>query len=376
MRRSPRMGLKQRVGPDRMNMSGDLGIDLPPEGGGLENVETLHRSAKGLWHIVPVLLLISFGLNIAALFLPFLVLNILLRPSVLGLPGTVQMLWEAKLYVVALLVAAFSLVFPFFKLLTLAWIWYLEKNPRRRRKTLSFVHAFGKWSMLDVFVVVLVLVITDDQRFINARIQYGLFLFILAIALSMTAALLTETLQRRLEPEPSSSLEVIREPALIASLRHPFLIVIFMLLGLFAFLAAIGLPFLQVDQVLLKDKAYSVLDTVQTLWIRGTPGLSVFVALTLVAFVLLGYLGRAGFLLLPMKVRHRNRLLHVLQEVEAWIMLDVFVLALVVFLIEGHHIVATKVQRGAFYLPTFLFLAYLLYGVARMLDKQNRRPGD
>ena len=338
---------------------------------------TLDQQIRGWGRIVPVLLVISFGLNVAALFVPFLVLDILLKPSsVLGLPGTVQMLWEARLYIVALLVAAFSLVFPFFKLLSMAWIWYGEKDPRRRSRTLNFVHAFGKWSMLDVFVVVLVLVLTDDQRFIHARIEYGLFLFILAIALSMSAAMVLESLLRQIQPAPPGPAPQDQGtvPALITKLRHPFLVVTFMLLGLFAFLAAIGLPFLQVDQVLLKDNAYSVLDTIQTLWMRGTPGLSIFMALTLVVLVLVGYLGRAGFLLLPMTTGRRRRWLHILQEVEAWIMLDVFVLALVVFLIEGHRILATKVQRGTFYLPTFLFLAYLLYGVARALDKQSRKP--
>jgi uncharacterized paraquat-inducible protein A len=358
----------------------DLGLSVDREGSGHMNtsgaqaVETLRNQGGGPWRVIPLLLLVSFGLNLAALFVPFLILDVLFKPSsVLGLPGTVHMLWEAKLYIVALLVAAFSLVFPFIKLLSMAWIWYLETDKQRRKKLLSFVHTFGKWSMLDVFVVVLVLVLTDDQRFIHARTQYGLFLFILAIALSMTAALLMESLLRKVEPDPMLANGEQMQPALIVNLNHPFLVVIFMLLGLFAFLAAIGLPFLQVDQVLLKANAYSVLDTIETLWIRGTPGLSIFVALTLVGFVLLGYVGRAGFLLLRMKIRHRLRLQYILQEIEAWIMLDVFVLALVVFLIEGHRILSTKVERGTFYLPTFLFLAYLLYIVAIRLDKQSRK---
>lgn len=358
----------------------DLGLSVDREDSGqmktsgAQAVETLRHHGCGPWRVIPLMLLVSFGLNLAALFVPFLILDVLLKPSsVLGLPGTVQMLWEAKLYIVALLVAAFSLVFPFFKLLCLAWIWYGETDAERRQKLLSFVHTFGKWSMLDVFVVVLVLVLTDDQRFIHASIQYGLFLFILAIALSMTAALLLQSLLRRVEPDPRLVDGEDRQPALIVNLNHPFLVVIFTLLGLFAFLAAIGLPFLRVDQVLLKANAYSVLDTVETLWMRGTPGLSIFVALTLVGFVLLGYVGRAGFLLLRMKIRHRLRLQYLLQEIEAWIMLDVFVLALVVFLIEGHRILATKVERGTFYLPTFLFLAYLLYIVAIRLDKQSRK---
>jgi uncharacterized paraquat-inducible protein A len=52
----------------------------------------------------------------------------------------------------AVIVFMFSMILPFVKLFILACIWYAKLTVERRAKLLRWLGAFGKWSMLDVYV--------------------------------------------------------------------------------------------------------------------------------------------------------------------------------------------------------------------------------
>jgi len=62
------------------------------------------------------------------------------------------------------------------------------------------VGLLGKWSMLDVFVCALLIVLTQSKSYISASPRSGLFVFTAAIALSMVVSILVERLVKRPQP--------------------------------------------------------------------------------------------------------------------------------------------------------------------------------
>lgn len=90
---------------------------------------------------------------------------------------------EALLFAVILL---FSVVLPYLKLSLLGWLWFAPAEGRLpRRRVLRLVEAVGKWSMLDVLVVAVVVASLQGGFFVSARLQAGLYLFGGAVLASM-----------------------------------------------------------------------------------------------------------------------------------------------------------------------------------------------
>jgi hypothetical protein len=117
-----------------------------------------------------VLILISFGLLIPGVTLPVFDLGVdvavasnlaSLKAHVLdetrSILGTIQDLYSRDRILVASLILLFSVVVPVIKGLVLLAALPLKSN-RIQLLMIDFVHAIGKWSMADVFVVAVFLV--------------------------------------------------------------------------------------------------------------------------------------------------------------------------------------------------------------------------
>jgi hypothetical protein len=78
-----------------------------------------------------------------------------------GLTSTVREMWQANVKTLAVLVALFSGVWPYLKLLALLLCWMSPTSGgfsvRKRGSLLMAVDAFGKWSLVDFFVMVLMM---------------------------------------------------------------------------------------------------------------------------------------------------------------------------------------------------------------------------
>ena len=147
---------------------------------------------------VPVLLILAFVTLIVGLSLPLMSIDKLvfwhddytLFSSVLGL-------WESGHYVLAVIIFLFSVVFPFVKLAALAGVWFKAFDEQLRDRLIFAVGVLGKWSMLDVFVTALLIVLTQSKGFVDASPRAGLFVFAAAIVLSMVLSVLVELAARR-----------------------------------------------------------------------------------------------------------------------------------------------------------------------------------
>jgi paraquat-inducible protein A len=86
---------------------------------------------------------------------------------------------------IATIVVAFSIVFPLLKIGVLAVLWLqLRQGAPPSRRLIAAVERFGKWSMLDVFVVALVIFALKAGSFTDATTAPALYPFIAAIVLT------------------------------------------------------------------------------------------------------------------------------------------------------------------------------------------------
>lgn len=280
------------------------------------------------------LLAAAFALNAAALFLPFLRMETTLGGTDLySLPRSVALMWDAQLYAVAVLVVLFSVVFPFVKLEVLRRVWKGGMDEARAARLLRFVERWGKWSMLDVWIVCLLLALTDDQFFVSTVPLVGLPCFMAAIVASMLAG---EALARRIAPHPATAVPPRRRSTLV--------------LALLVLLAAVFTPFLAVDSFWLADHTISIVGMAAALlrsgWAAWAPavGVLLFLVAAPLALLLARWRGDAAWA----------------ARLARFSMLDVFAFSLAVFLLEGDEFVPTELARGASWLVAAVALLLLL----------------
>ncbi|HJQ58386.1 MAG TPA: paraquat-inducible protein A [Vineibacter sp.] len=109
--------------------------------------------------------------------------------SVLG--GIVE-LWRGGSWPLAIVIAVFSVAFPAAKLALAAWLWFA---PSARRDVLhALAVGAGKWSMLDVLVVAIVVASMQGGFLVRLRPEPGIYLFGTSILL---ATLVTWLIDRR-----------------------------------------------------------------------------------------------------------------------------------------------------------------------------------
>ncbi len=126
--------------------------------------QTLLRQAGWAGWAWLAVLLATFFAQALALFVPFMSIKVVLVGNdIYSLPNSVRLMWESKIYVVAILIAFFSITFPFLKLAVLLVVWVAVPPTRERERILYWLCLLGKWSMLDPFIVILLMVLATDQ---------------------------------------------------------------------------------------------------------------------------------------------------------------------------------------------------------------------
>jgi len=104
--------------------------------------------------------------------------------------GTIEHLYHNGNYPVALVILLFSILVPLLKTITMLCI-LIWKEFNIAKKLLSFFKHLGKWSMLDVFVVSLLLVYLSAGSSENSysEIENGLYIFLIYVILSIITSI-------------------------------------------------------------------------------------------------------------------------------------------------------------------------------------------
>jgi len=110
-----------------------------------------------------------------------------------GIVGLVQ---ENQILLAAILFF-FSMVFPFVKLTALLVLWWVRLAESRRQKVLRWLGILGKWSMLDVFAVSILIVVVKLGPLAKVQPQPGLYVFCAAIIASMGTTMYVESLAQK-----------------------------------------------------------------------------------------------------------------------------------------------------------------------------------
>lgn len=156
------------------------------------------RSLAGLhprkWH-VPIGLGAALALLVAGLLLPVLRIEKLVfwEDDYSIIDGALS-LWRNGHWILSTIILAFSVVFPAAKLLGLLAVWFTPLHDARRARIIRLIDLLGRWSMLDVFVVAVTIVLTSSRAALDAVPRAGLYVFTGAVVLSMLITLEMERL--------------------------------------------------------------------------------------------------------------------------------------------------------------------------------------
>lgn len=153
--------------------------------------------------LLKVFLAAALILLITGLFTPIMTVTqlIFLENSFSVISG-LQDLFSQQQYVLFLLISILSVCLPIIKIFLLAWVLHDYQTPSKSlKKTIQLIHNYGRWAMLDVFVIAMLLVSIKLGAIASVEIHAGLYWFSAAILITMIVTHRTTTLlERRAEP--------------------------------------------------------------------------------------------------------------------------------------------------------------------------------
>ncbi|MEW8027187.1 MAG: paraquat-inducible protein A [Candidatus Thiodiazotropha sp.] len=133
------------------------------------------------------LLFVSTCLLLAGLYLPMLTLTkfLFIANSFSVVSGILELLHRGHWFLF-ILVGLFSVVLPILKILLLFLLLQLrEVNSIRYLRVLRMMHDYGRWGMLDVMVVAVMIVTVKLDVIAEVELHSGLYLFAAAVLLIM-----------------------------------------------------------------------------------------------------------------------------------------------------------------------------------------------
>ena len=157
------------------------------------------------------LLLAAVVFYIPANVLPVMQVRSVLGDSAHTILGGVVELWEMGSWDIALIVFIASVAVPLTKLLALILLllteqWRSTTNLRPRTRLYQMVEFIGQWSMLDVFVVILLAALADFQGLMEISAGAGAAAFGVVVILTMLSAMSFD-LRRSWDLEGQSEIE-------------------------------------------------------------------------------------------------------------------------------------------------------------------------
>ena len=277
---------------------------------------------------VALLLLASATLSLG-LSLPVVTLRSGLVRDSYSVPGGIADLARSDEVALALIVLAFSVVFPIVKLVLLARVLFRPLAEESRERLVRALERLGRWSMLDVFVIAILIGSVHLGVLSEAYAERGIYVFGAAILLSMFATIAVHRMLRSPAERPrvprASSVERWMSLSTLALFT----------LGLF-------LPLMVVEKFRFWDHEYSVWGASARMLAEGEHVLGCSVLF----FVVLVPLARLLGIVLLRWARSPERFARPVLELEKWAMLDVFGLALLVVVTKIGSVASVETRVG------------------------------
>jgi len=332
---------------------------------------------------VPLILLCSLVLNVIALLpgVPFLEISGF-GASLLKLVGpysileVIRLLWDHQLYPLVIVVVGFSVLFPPIKLVLGTWALSRPMTMRGRERMLGALGHLGRWSLLDVFVSLLILVIFSKEGAVGATVEYGLYCFMGAIILSMIAGTIMHEAVRRLDPGKPLRIDR-RRPAIIFAGWQGVISTILCVGSIIVIARAFFYPLFQIDQFGFASNLWSLKESIAFLY---QSDLAVFASI-LAIFLIIAPIASMCMLLFalyaPLPSIWRTRTALMTRYISEWCMLDVFSLGMMLYLSEENNFAQLAIKPGMWYLfgSVVVFTGSLLWAEFAMRRAFVRRVG-
>jgi paraquat-inducible protein A len=112
--------------------------------------------------------------------------------------GGVILLWGMGSYPIAMVIFVASIVIPVAKLVILAWLNYsvmhnIDGQLKRKIKLYRMTEFIGRWSMIDVFVVAVLVSLIQSGNLVSIVPGYAVIAFCAVVIMTMIAALSFDT---------------------------------------------------------------------------------------------------------------------------------------------------------------------------------------
>jgi paraquat-inducible protein A len=157
---------------------------------GSKTVE-IFRSAM----VINLLISISFVLFMLGIFSPLMtVKKWLIFENTFSLLSGLMDLFHAGQYILLIIVAVLSLVIPLVKMFLLMVVTNTSSwAASERQRIIHWLSLLGKWSMIDVFIVAIVVVVGKFRGMAEVEVHYGLYAFAASVILLHIATCGMET---------------------------------------------------------------------------------------------------------------------------------------------------------------------------------------
>ena len=150
---------------------------------------------------IVLMLVAALGLFIGGIFLPFTsVSKLWLFENQISVYQGLIVLWNNAELFLFFILFVFTVCFPFVKINALLALWlYPGLKGDRAKRFFSFVSNMGKWSMLDVFVVAILVLTVKSGGLASISVQSGFFMFFVSVMLTQLASLWTGRIASHLD---------------------------------------------------------------------------------------------------------------------------------------------------------------------------------
>jgi len=152
-------------------------------------------SLRPLWEKIhnnrnaAVLAVFALAVLTAGILLPFISMSQLGEERIFSLLGGIKELFDRDHIFLASILLIFSVIFPYAKLLALlvATSRLTHLSDRARHRLHKIAQFTGRYSLLDILVVAIIIVVVRFQDLAEARALLGTYFFALAVFLSIAA---------------------------------------------------------------------------------------------------------------------------------------------------------------------------------------------
>lgn len=153
--------------------------------------DRLHHRARGLLRLTGPAFFAALVLWAMGVTLPVLhVVELFVFDNTVTLPGIVAGLFEEGEAAIAIVVLIFTLVLPPAKLILGYGLWrFAAAEGGAARRGVAWLDAIGKWTMLDVLVIAVVIATLKSSWVAEVRTAPGLYCFAASALLAMAAGI-------------------------------------------------------------------------------------------------------------------------------------------------------------------------------------------